>query len=65
MGEGGGGGGGGGGGSVGFGGAQVPLSLHQDYDIHTPRTSCITLIDAPSIIHKDLITSQGVQWNLS
>ena len=39
------------------GGAQVSLNLHQDDDIHT---SSITLIDAPSIIHQGLITSQGV-----
>ena len=28
--------------------------------IHTLHTSCIALIDAPSIIHQDLITSQEV-----
>ena len=33
----------------GYRGAQVPFSLHQDDDIHTSHTSCITLNDAPNI----------------
>ena len=46
-----------GGGLWGCGTALVPLSLHHNYEMHT---SCITLIDAPSMIHQGLITSQGV-----